>query len=386
MENATKMMSLLVAAILVGSIVPAAAIAERGGPETGGVHAGVTVGIGGSGPENETEHERNGSGRGSGEGIGLGLGGGARMGNATVRGEFRDALRARLEDMKQARDDYKERRQEFRDAKDAYADLRGKLLSVRGQLNACKSSESDDCVQARENFSATAKDFLISAAAKITSHLDALDTYVDANVANDTLKASLKADIDSVRGNVEAQVVTINALPDNATRAQLEQARDSLNDALKETRRITLAVSARLVTEKADEGTDTLHALRARLASVRDELESKGADVTRLDSLLAQFDAKLDASAQAYADAQAKYDAARSGDVNAQALADFQAAAKASRQDFADAVALVREILQEIRSLSVKLAGDAAANATARLGIGTGILDAGANASAGVSA
>lgn len=249
--------------------------------------------------------------------------------------EFRERVRDAQGDVLEIRERVREERDRYKELRLAYDERRDAVIDAKARIEQrCRGSTATACVQLRTEFSLRAQEFLLAAAGKVLNHLDRLEQFVETHTDDAEVQAELLADIGEVQVSVEAVIADIESLPENATAAELAEARQQVHDVWQDALQLTREIKANLTLHKVQLSTRKMVNLEERLYSVRDDLEAAGADVSELNGLLEEFSFHLDAAASAET-------------------------AEDSREHFKEAVHLLREIMHEIRDLRQELRGEA---------------------------
>src|SRR3989338_8490672 len=221
-------------------------------------------------------------------------------------------------DLHKAREKLEEAKEHFREAKEEQHEQREKVLDLDKKVKECKS-ERKNCEELKLELRTGIKNHLLKSVQVVQRSLDKLSKTVE---------------------KMEDQKTKIEGFTNETTqeeiRATIKELKELNQKANKLQRRLVgLMVNAKLhvLVEKHEE----LHAgMQARI----DALAAKGVDVSELEAILADFDAKTETLKQ-------DYEAAKQQWINSKDTANFDQFNRALR----DAQHQVREDLQETKHL-----------------------------------
>lgn len=235
--------------------------------------------------------------------------------------EERTRFRERTEEARtEIRERVREHRERVRETKERFRERRDGFVEARAEIRVvCSDGDSEVCAEARARADAHAHDFLDATVDRLLTHLDRLEAFVNDRVEDEDARTRFLVRIDELRAEIDAVV-----LPEEPIRDDLRRAARALRDVWHDVRDLTKDVQESVVEGKVSQASQRLENLESRLYAMRDDIESRGGDVAALDRLLVEFSAELEASASA-------------------------GTARESQEHFRNAVQLLREIMHEIR-------------------------------------
>jgi len=243
-------------------------------------------------------------------------------------------------DLHKAREKLEEAKEHFREAKEEQHEQREKVLDLDKKVKECKS-ERKNCEELKLELRTGVKNHLLKSVQVVQRSLDKLSKTVEKmeDLSDEEKDAALSL-VSDLQAQLEAQKTKIEGFTNETTqeeiRATIKDLKELNQKANKLQRRLVgLMVNAKLhvLVEKHEE----LHAgMQARI----DALAAKGVDVSELEAILADFDAKTETLKQ-------DYEAAKQQWINSKDTANFDQFNRALR----DAQHQVREDLQETKHL-----------------------------------
>jgi hypothetical protein len=273
----------------------------------------------------------------------------------TTQTRIREKLQVRREEIKDkvvaARQTYVQAREHFLSVKQSYLNNRDKFLEARKNSLDCTDLEKEDCKVKREEVRGMAKDYLLKTSDLILGELERVKAKVqESEDLTDDEKSDLIADLDASIQGVQGAKSAIEGISENATREEINSATKGLREVWKDARAtikksLGLGVNARLGniilrTEKLEE----------KLQNISDRLESQGKDVSKLNDILDEFNAKIELARQKYDEARSKWTAAHSPQEVDDAAKEVHALLGEAKQALKDARDLLRDAVKEIKA------------------------------------
>jgi hypothetical protein len=267
--------------------------------------------------------------------------------------EIRSQIKADHERIVELRKEYKTEREEF--------------MNARGNLKEeCDDTASEDCREARKELNNEARDFMGNAAEQMLRIIESMKTRVESNEHIDAeTAAGVVTQLEVRAAAIEAAQAKIDALGNSTNVTATKEAAAELRTAWQEAR-VTIRLSEGLIAHaRFQEFLDQLTSMETRFEEARDQLEADGKDVTQLDADLAAFSAKIDAATETYESARDSYiEAMATADTEAEAnvlLRSTRAQLKDARSDLEDARQDLRAVIKDIRGLDTGLLKETAA-------------------------
>jgi hypothetical protein len=245
----------------------------------------------------------------SGTNVSAGVAGVQVTARPTLRQDIAGDLRAVKEKVLQLRVTKEEVRADIATSRAQLNEARLGLLKDKDQLAAvCTGNVTSDCQDMRSKVKLEAEQTLMTSADHIIAVLNEIKTRAQ---ASDTLSADVKA---TIATNVDADIAKIQAardkvaaLDDNSSAADVKAAAAAVGDAWKDIRATIQVHIGQLAYGELKAVTDAVTRMSDRLQETITTLKDKGADVSAVEALKTQFDAKI-ADAKTHLDnAEAAY-------------------------------------------------------------------------------
>ncbi len=269
----------------------------------------------------------------------------ARETRETVQDVRASAREAKKEAYADAREHYQEAKQKFMEERSAF-------VESRDRWKACKDQEKTNaCKQAKERMKGNTKPFLSKSADMVLEHLQRVRARIEAiEEMDDEAKANALAAIDARIQVVTDAKADVDALPDDASADQLKETATSIRDAWKDTKPVLKDSVGHAMVAKLGNIIHRVEKLQEKLDRIREHLQKKGKDVSRLDGMLVDFDAKLAAATTSYNEAKAIFAQAQTGEERSQAIKSAHDKIVEARTSLKEARDLLRQVVVEIRA------------------------------------
>jgi len=213
--------------------------------------------------------------------------------NKELKEELKSSKEMMKEQIKESKmmmkEERKENREELRVERGKYRDEKKGLLEMHAQARACDKT-TDDCKAKKMEVKKGVKQHLANTVDLIDNSLARLKERVsDSKVMSDADKQSALSQIDELEQKLTDEKEKVTALGDEVTNEDLRNAVKDLKGMWQDVRKLQQRIVADLVssqlTHLAEKHKEYGNSLEARIT----ELQAKGADVTKLQTLLDQF-------------------------------------------------------------------------------------------------
>lgn len=259
----------------------------------------------------------------------------------TVKAGEVERINAARERATQAREDYAKKRGELKEAKDDYESARREFLAAKVAYGRAKNAQNKDAAVTK------AKIFLTRTVNRILNHLEVMKIRIDgAEALSDEEKARITGKIDEQIAFYQEKKAAIEA---TTTAEELRSISQELKAKWKETKRglrralghfFNARISAMIT--KADRISERVHAKV-------DELRAEGKDTAKLETWLADFDAKVASAKEKFELAKQKAAEADTTEEKEQLIEDAKQSAKEGQQYLREAHKALVEIINELK-------------------------------------
>ena len=272
----------------------------------------------------------------------------------TTQEKARERLAIAKTNIAKVREQFEAAKQQYATAREQYTEAKQSIEENRERLRECKEEATEDCKLVVKEVKKDVKDFLLGAADRILAALEKVQSRVEASSMTDDEKLEILADIEERIAAVDAAKESINALTETSTKAEIKEVTAELKDAWKGARAGLKTGVGRLANEKIHGVVVKSEQLQTKLERTIAKLEEQGYDVSGIEDLKAEFDAKI-------ADAKTHYDAAVAmyaqeivpGEVD-ELMKEANAEMKAAQESLKEAHQVLKEIVDEIKEVQEK--------------------------------
>jgi hypothetical protein len=239
-----------------------------------------------------------------------------------------------------------------RRAEDTLREAREKVLKARQRVIKTREDFQNARERVKDARSATPadkKEFLLSAADRILDHLTKLHERVEGSDLEN--KDGLLVELEAIIADVEAAKAKIEALGEGATREEIKAAVQELRESWKEAKDLLKRGAHRVVHKRIGLVVKQMEKLNDKLERIIAKMQEKGVDTSSVDSLMTDFDARLDSAETHLGKAKELFDAGSVPESNAEV--------RLAHADLKEAHRIVKEILKKLRGLRPGALGEA---------------------------
>ncbi len=254
------------------------------------------------------------------------------------------------EDIREVRQNYVQARERYQETRETFAEHRKAFLASREQWKACKDKQSDECKTAHQDMQKNAKPFLLQSADMVLQALQRVKARLEANEKIDAeKKAELLAKIEARIQAVMDARTKVEAMPDNATPAELKESMRVIRNAWKESRGVLKHGVGEVMVARLGNIIHRSQQLEKKLERISEKLQAKGKDASMLNAILVDFTANLASAEESYNKAVEMFKAVKtSRDAEASVREAHELIVKA-RTSLNEARQLLKEAVAEIR-------------------------------------
>lgn len=270
-----------------------------------------------------------------------------RVDAAEERAEFaRDKADLARDRAQAARKRYVKAKKNFEEAREDYREKRDAFKTARDNARKCRGDDSEECDAHRKDMRREAPKFLLKAADTVLHTLERVKAKVDGSDMSEDNKAKIIASLDERIAAIEDAASTIEGMDENTPKGDVQEAANTIREDWTKSRHLLRRAINHIVNAKLGNIVHKADKLAEKLEKIRDRLESKGHDVSAIDSALADFEADLEEAKSLH---QQALDAFRSDDESGvQTAQDLHNQARDALKDARDSL---REVVKSIRNV-----------------------------------
>lgn len=252
-----------------------------------------------------------------------------------------------------AKEDYLKAKEKYQEARKNYITAQKRFKEAKIRFKECEGNNTTECNQWREEIKERAKEFLLKTANSILEHLNKIKANIESNEDLSEEEATeLLAKIDEMIKEIEDAKSKIETSTD---KEQIIEAAKTIKQAWSNIRKRLAIHTGRIVNSRIGGIIVKTKQLEIKLERILARMEEKGIDTTEIQTLIDQFNAKINESKINYENALDKFKEATSAqDVKtAHELAvEGHKLMKAAQKSLQEAQKILRDIV-----LSIKQAG-----------------------------
>ena len=281
--------------------------------------------------------------------------------HADKREQKKEERTEKREEQKEKREQIKEERKEIRAIRSTEKEVRVAIheriqehkkafADFRVQLKDCKGKKTDDCENTRTQVRAQAQVYLKDTIQKTLEDLkNPLERVAASTIDN---KERALAELDAKITAVTVIQAKVDALPANATAAQIQDVTKELQQETKHVRRALKIHDAKLINFGLNGVLTRAAQIEKKMDKTLARLQEKGTDIHPADASVAAFKEHLQL-ARANADkAKAKFEEARTSESNFDALVkEGHGFLKTARDELRQAQDALKETVRTIKTL-----------------------------------
>ncbi len=267
-----------------------------------------------------------------------------------------NAFKARIiaqDKLTKARENYLATKERYQIARQNYIAAQKGFKEAKTRFKECEGEETAECNQWREEIKERAKEFLLNTADRIIEHLNKIKAKVESNEdLSEEEVAEILEEIDEMIQEIENAKSTVESSED---KDEIIEASKTIKQAWLRVKRRLLIHTGRIVNARIGGIIVKIKHLEVRLERILARMEEKGINTSEIQSLVDEFNAKINESKENYENALDKFkEAASAANVEtAHELAvEGHRYLKAAHKSLQEAQHLLRDIV-----LSIKQAG-----------------------------
>lgn len=250
-----------------------------------------------------------------------------------------------------ARDKFVNAKEKYSDAKEKYQDARLKFNETKEKIAECKNTT--ECAQLRETIITQAKEQLLNTADVMTEHLNKLISKIESSedLTDEDAVESIK--------KINAQISEIEAIK---AKIEAAQTKEEITAAAKELKTKWLAIknraeiyAGRVVNARIGGIIVKSKQLETKLSNILERMAEKGKDTSIAQSLIADFNAKLDEARIHYNLSIEKFKEAKANETpNSDLIKEAQDHMKDAHKALQEAQKILKDIVKAIKDANGK--------------------------------
>ena len=250
-------------------------------------------------------------------------------------------------DLHKARERLEDAKERFQEAKEKQREHREKVLELHKKVKRC-DAETEDCAALKLELRMGVKNHLLKSAQVVGRSLEKLTKTVekmeDLSEEEQQNALDLIADLEA---ELEAQKAKIDSFTNETSQEEIRTAIKDLKELNQKVHQLQRRLVGLLVNAKLHVLVEKQAELHAGMQARIDALAETGADVSELEAILAEFDAKVEELKQDYETAKQKWMEAKTAEDFDQFNRNLREAQHQVRKDLQEIKQILREFLKE---------------------------------------
>ena len=245
-------------------------------------------------------------------------------------------------------------KEQYKDAKSNYVDAKKKLIDLQKEVKECKNNT--DCEDKKKSMRNQTNVNLVKLSEVILSHLDNLKQKVEQSTdLNATEKTALLNSLQAQILEVQKTKLQIANVTSNVTDQEIKDDLKDLKTSWGKTKPHLQSGVGELANAKLGNIIVKVEQLETKFLKLRDQLKSKGYDVTKLDSYLEDLKEELASAEENWELAKAKFKSAKTATDPTNLIKEAHEYQKKALKDLSDTKEAIRDIVQEIKEQNKQL-------------------------------
>jgi len=251
-----------------------------------------------------------------------------------------------------ARDRLIKAKEKYVQHRELVKEKRQELIQLRDGVKGC-DAETEDCGAKKKRLRQGVTNHLVNTGNLIESSIERLIEKVENSlVLTDEEKEEALAKLEELEAELTAEKEELKTLHESgeASAEEIKAAIKDLKEAWKEIRKEQRSIIALLISSKLENLQEKMSEEFVSGMEMRIEnLQAEGIDTSELESLLADYQAKMDELADSIATAKEK---------RVESIEEWKAAHKEVREDLKEAKQIMRDFIKEFRELKKEVKAD----------------------------
>ncbi|MDP3698432.1 MAG: hypothetical protein Q8R47_02500 [Nanoarchaeota archaeon] len=254
-------------------------------------------------------------------------------------------------DLHQARERLEEAKERYKEAKEEQREHRQKVLDLDKAAKRC-NPEKRDCATLKMELRTGVKNHLLKSVQVVERSLEKLTKTIEKmEDLSEEEKENALALVADLEAELDAQKAKINSFTDETSKEEIRAAIKDLKELNQKVHKLQRRLVGLLVNAKLQVLVEKQAELHAGMQARIDALAATGADVSELEAILAEFDAKVEELKQDYQTAQQKWMEAKTAEDFDQFNRNLREAQHQVRKDLQDLKKILRDFLHTHKEL-----------------------------------
>ena len=202
------------------------------------------------------------------------------------------------QEITEARSNFQEAKENYLDHKEQFQVKKQLILGMKSRWEQCKDSDTEDCMQVREQFVGYGKDYVEKAAEALLKYLDQVYNKIKLN--EDIEEEEKEQKLDEISGYMDQVSSIIDRIDSAETKEELRNILDELKDLINEIKPRIKHNVTNLYRHKIGEIIVRAEQLEIKLQKLLDRAEEAGYDVTDLENMIDDFEGLIKSARDNY--------------------------------------------------------------------------------------
>ncbi|MBD3361400.1 hypothetical protein GF358_01260 [Candidatus Woesearchaeota archaeon] len=231
-----------------------------------------------------------------------------------------------------------------------YKKSRQKIEQMKNKLQQCKGKTKIDCTEARKQARKHSQDFLFNAADRALALVEKTRERIENSDMSEEDKADALADLEERAAEIASARETIDAIGENPSKDEIKEATKVLRESWTKANKEIKQKAAKNAAGKIGGTLVKIERLNAKLERTVEQLKSRGLDTTPIETMMQQFENKIQEAKDKHAEAEQKFSQGKANEA-AQKIREAHSKVKEAHMLLKDVVRKIRKANQgqEIR-------------------------------------
>ncbi|MEW5896284.1 MAG: hypothetical protein AB1668_01200 [Nanoarchaeota archaeon] len=253
--------------------------------------------------------------------------------------------------LQKTRERYLKAKENYQEARRLHNEHKQKLLEINRRAKAC-NSQLQDCTAIKNELKTGVENHLLKTIDVVERALDKLTGQIeDLEGLSSEEKETALSKITALKEKLTAEEEKISSFNNDTPKEEINTAIADLKQIAKDARKLQRRTAALLVNAKLSKLIEKHEEFRNGMQMRIDTLKAEGADVSKLESLLADFDKKTETLKEDYQRVQEKWGYADTASDFDAWVKDLKEAQNNVRDDLRETKFILRDFLKEYQKL-----------------------------------
>lgn len=224
---------------------------------------------------------------------------------------------------------------------DKYREAKSNLEKAKEKIQKCKGKSDATCTEERRNARKHAQQFMLNAADRMLGLLEKTKERIQASDLSEEEKAEVIADLEDRMEDIASARETIDETTEAATTDEIKESAKMIRDSWRKANKEIKQKASRAAVGKIGGTLVKIEKLEIKLERTVAKLKEKGYDTTPIEVMMQQFEAKIQEAKDEHALAMEKFQAGNANEATVNV--------RAAHAKIKEAHKLLKDVVRKIR-------------------------------------